>query len=125
MTTSQAFARSRLTPWKRKNTRALIDRASVCAKPQGPIYFRWRDWGPDRVNSEASGEVLEAHSPSRFVFQWSPMGSTPEKPTTIEFDWEMQTQETPPDATFADFAYWLLFDLSQGTYSQVGSGGAP
>ena len=62
--------------------------ASVSARPNGRIHFRWRDWGPDRLNTEASGSVLEAHSPSRFVFQWSPVKQQPERPTTIEFDLE-------------------------------------
>ncbi|NNE43605.1 MAG: SRPBCC domain-containing protein [Gemmatimonadetes bacterium] len=62
--------------------------ASVSAKPQGHIYFRWRDWGPDRLNSEARGEVLEAQNPSRLVFQWTPVSAEPDCATTIEFDLE-------------------------------------
>ena len=44
----------------------------IDARPGGSIWLRWRDWGPDRVNTEDSGPVLEAERPARFVSQWRP-----------------------------------------------------
>jgi len=49
----------------------------------GKIRFVWSDWGPERVNTEAGGPVLEYDEPKRFVFKW---WST--KPTKVEIDLE-------------------------------------
>lgn len=49
----------------------------------GHIKFVWKKWGPDKVDAEAGGPVLEYDPPKRFVFQW---WST--NPTTIEIDLE-------------------------------------
>src|SRR6059036_3162194 len=37
----------------------------------GKIYFRWADWGPEKnINIDATGRVLEAKRPERFVYEW-------------------------------------------------------
>jgi uncharacterized protein YndB with AHSA1/START domain len=62
--------------------------ATVDARPGGKIWFRWKDWGPDRLTVEDGGPVLEAQRPVRFVFQW---GSTP---TTVELDFKPHREGT-------------------------------
>lgn len=47
----------------------------------GKIRFVWREWGVDKVNTDAGGPILEARSPERFVFQW-----WDDRPTTVEID---------------------------------------
>lgn len=44
--------------------------ASLDPRPNGEIVYRWRDWGPDRVTTEARGTVHEAVPSRRFVFDW-------------------------------------------------------
>jgi uncharacterized protein YndB with AHSA1/START domain len=44
--------------------------ASLDPRPGGEIVYRWKDWGPDRVTTEARGTVHEAVPPHRFVFDW-------------------------------------------------------
>ncbi len=58
--------------------------ASVEARVGGEIVFRWKDWGPDHINDEDGGPVLEAVNPRRFVFQWHP--DLPEYATTVEIN---------------------------------------
>jgi uncharacterized protein YndB with AHSA1/START domain len=43
-------------------------------RPGGVCNFRWEDWGPDLVNAESPGQVLEIDPPSRFVFEWGRPG---------------------------------------------------
>ncbi len=59
----------------------------IDARPGGLIWLRWRDWGPDRVNAEDGGPVVEARRPERFVFQWHP--DNPAYFTTVEIDLEL------------------------------------
>lgn len=59
--------------------------ASVDARTGGEITYRWVDWGPDGVTTEAKGTVREADRPRRFVFEWD---SGDERWTTVEFDLE-------------------------------------
>jgi uncharacterized protein YndB with AHSA1/START domain len=66
--------------------------SSVDPRPGGEIRFRWVDWGPDRINGEDGGPVLESKRPERFVFQWFPDG--PPYPTTVEVDFERVPQGT-------------------------------
>lgn len=66
----------------------FTDGAQANVRPCGHIHFRWRDWGPDRVNTDAYCPVLEAQRPSRLVFQWSPVADAPDHATTIEMDLE-------------------------------------
>jgi uncharacterized protein YndB with AHSA1/START domain len=58
----------------------------VDARPNGSITFRWKNWGPDKYTTVATGPVLEAKRPERFVFQWN--SDTPDYVTTIEIDFE-------------------------------------
>lgn len=60
--------------------------ASVDARPGGKIFFRWKDWGPDRYTGENGGPVLEARRPARFVFQWKTDDHS--DVTTVEIDFE-------------------------------------
>lgn len=61
--------------------------AAIDAHQGGEIYFRWVDWGPDRISTEDRGVVLEARRPARFVFQWHPDG--PGYATTVTLDFEL------------------------------------
>jgi uncharacterized protein YndB with AHSA1/START domain len=54
----------------------------VDARPGGAMLFRFVDWGPDRINAEFQGRVIEARRPERFVFQWGT--EKPEAATTVE-----------------------------------------
>jgi uncharacterized protein YndB with AHSA1/START domain len=58
----------------------------VDPRPGGEIHFQWRNWGPDRINAEDNGQVLEARRPERFVFQWQP--DNPSYTTTVEIAFE-------------------------------------
>lgn len=60
--------------------------SEIDARPGGIIKFRWQDWGPDKVNLEAEGVVLEVKPGERFVFQWA--ADKPSYKTTIEMDFE-------------------------------------
>lgn len=44
--------------------------ATLEARAGGRIVYRWREWGPGRVTTEAHGTVHEAKPPHRFVFDW-------------------------------------------------------
>jgi uncharacterized protein YndB with AHSA1/START domain len=59
--------------------------AEVDAWSGGRIRYRWRDWGPERVTTEALGVVREADPPRRFVFEWD---SADERTTIVEMDFE-------------------------------------
>jgi glutathione S-transferase len=48
----------------------------VDARPGGPMLFRFVDWGPDKINDEFPGRVIEALRPERFVFQWGDRDAT-------------------------------------------------
>jgi uncharacterized protein YndB with AHSA1/START domain len=58
----------------------------VDARPGGTMTFRFVDWGPDKINAEFSGRVVEARRPERFVFQWGI--EKPEEATTVELTFE-------------------------------------
>lgn len=67
--------------------------ARVEARRGGEIFFRWQDWGVDRITVEENGRVLEALKPQRFVFQWYPAG--PDSfATTVEIDFQAGRDET-------------------------------
>ncbi len=59
--------------------------ATMEARRDGEIVFRWKDWGPDRVTMEAHGTVHEARRPTRFVFDWD---SGDAERTTVEIDFQ-------------------------------------
>ncbi len=65
--------------------------ATVDARPGGEIVYRWKDWGPHRVTTEARGKVHEARRPERFVFEWD---SGDERPTIVELDFERVPEGT-------------------------------
>jgi uncharacterized protein YndB with AHSA1/START domain len=44
--------------------------ARVDRRPRGYIFFKWVEWGVDKVNSEAKCPIIEVKKPERFVFQW-------------------------------------------------------
>jgi uncharacterized protein YndB with AHSA1/START domain len=54
-------------------------------RPGGGMVWRWRDWGPDRVTTEAVARILEVRRPERFSFAWD-SGDT--DPTTVEMTFE-------------------------------------
>jgi uncharacterized protein YndB with AHSA1/START domain len=55
--------------------------AEVDARPGGYVLLRWENFKVDRYTGESGGPILEAESPRRLVFQWTPGDST----TTIAF----------------------------------------
>jgi len=59
---------------------------SVDARPGGTMVFKFVEWGPDKINSQFPGRVLEARRPERFVFQWGI--EKPETTTTVELTFE-------------------------------------
>lgn len=59
--------------------------ATVDARPDGEMVWRWKDWGPERITDEARGTVHEARRPVRFVFDWD---SGDSNPTLVEIDFE-------------------------------------
>ncbi|MFW9923869.1 MAG: SRPBCC domain-containing protein [Candidatus Thorarchaeota archaeon] len=63
-----------LDSWFTKGTE--IDR-----KPGGKFIFRWINWGPEKVTTEANAVVVEINPPERFVFKW-----WEDHYTTIEMD---------------------------------------
>jgi glutathione S-transferase len=60
--------------------------ATIDARPGGAMLFRFVDWGPDNINAEFRGKVLEARRPEKFVFQWGI--EKPEQTTTVELLFE-------------------------------------
>ncbi|KPK94474.1 MAG: hypothetical protein AMJ88_03930 [Anaerolineae bacterium SM23_ 63] len=64
----------------------LTDGSRVDPRPGGELFFRWKDFGAERITDEAHCPILEAERGKRFVFQWKP--DTPHYYTTIEIDFE-------------------------------------
>lgn len=44
---------------------AFVDR-----RAGGKIIFKWKDWGPGKVTTEAKCPILAVKVPEKFVFQW-------------------------------------------------------
>jgi uncharacterized protein YndB with AHSA1/START domain len=59
-------------------------------KPGGVCDFKWKDWGPDLINLESPGKVLEIDPPRRFVFEWGRPGLR----TTAQLDLETRYDGT-------------------------------
>jgi uncharacterized protein YndB with AHSA1/START domain len=57
---------------------AVVDR-----RPGGKIIFKWVDWGPDKINTQAFGPIVEVVIPERFVFKW-----WEDHYTTVEIDFQ-------------------------------------
>jgi uncharacterized protein YndB with AHSA1/START domain len=56
----------------------------VDARPGGAMLFKFVDWGPDKINTEFPGKVIEARRPERFVYAWG----EPAEATTVELTFE-------------------------------------
>src|SRR2546428_10286532 len=56
----------------------------VDARPGGAMLFKFVDWGPDKINAEFAGRVVEARRPERFVYEWGESGEA----TTVELTFE-------------------------------------
>ncbi len=44
--------------------------AYVDRRPGGKSSFKWIDWGPDNVNTQAVCPIVEVKVPERFVYKW-------------------------------------------------------
>src|SRR6185369_8260163 len=64
----------------------------VDPSPGGEIMLRWRNWGPNHIDAEDFGVVVEAQEPRRFAFRWHPDG--PDYATTVEIDLEPSGEGT-------------------------------
>jgi len=53
----------------------------VDLRPGGKIIFKWVDWGPDKINSQAICPIVEVKIPEKFVFKW-----WEDHYTTVEID---------------------------------------
>lgn len=52
-------------------------------KPNGILYFRWKDWGPNFYTTEVKGKVIKCERPELFSFEWGT-----KLPSTVEFHLE-------------------------------------
>jgi uncharacterized protein YndB with AHSA1/START domain len=59
--------------------------AEIDARRGGRIVYRWKDWGPEHITTDAVGQVHDVDPPNRFVFDWD---SADEQPTTVEMHFE-------------------------------------
>ena len=59
-------------------------------EPGGVCNFRWKNWGPDLINLESPGRVVEIDHPRRFVFRWGRPGME----TTAQLDLEVRHEGT-------------------------------
>jgi uncharacterized protein YndB with AHSA1/START domain len=59
-------------------------------RPGGFCNFRWRNWGPDELNLESPGQVVEIDPPRRFVFEWG----NPGEKTLAQLDLETRSDGT-------------------------------
>lgn len=64
--------------------------ARIEARPGGAMIFKFVDWGPDKINAEFPGKVLEARRPERFVYEWGEPGEA----TTVELTFEAKDNGT-------------------------------
>jgi uncharacterized protein YndB with AHSA1/START domain len=44
------------------------------ARPGGVCNFRWKNWGPDRLDHESPGRVVAIDPPRSFAFEWGQPG---------------------------------------------------
>lgn len=44
-------------------------------RPGGVCNFKWENWGPELINLDSPGKVLEIDPPRRFVFEWGHPGA--------------------------------------------------
>jgi len=57
--------------------------SKIDLKASGFIKFKWVDWGPDKVTTEAIAPIIEVKVPERLVFKW-----WDDHYTTVEFTFE-------------------------------------
>ena len=50
--------------------------------PGGVCNFKWKNWGPELVDHESPGHVIEVKPPTRFTFEWG----RPGEETTAQLD---------------------------------------
>ncbi|UCC79995.1 MAG: SRPBCC domain-containing protein [Candidatus Zixiibacteriota bacterium] len=43
-------------------------------RPDGRMWFRWKDWGQDFYSAETECRVVKAERPNSFAFEWYPVG---------------------------------------------------
>lgn len=65
--------------------------SEVDLRPGGAVRLRWREWGPQKIDAQDGGPVLEAVAPERFVFRWH---EDAENPTQVTFDLEEHPEGT-------------------------------
>ena len=89
----------------------------VDARPRGAMLFKFVDWGPDKINAEFAGRVIEARRPERFVYQWGI--EKPETTTTVEL-----TFEERDGGTIVSVREYGFVDLSNALGNSAGWGEA-
>ncbi|NHJ49870.1 MAG: SRPBCC domain-containing protein [Asgard group archaeon] len=62
---------------------------TIDRKVGGTLVFRWKDWGVDKVTTEAVCPIIEVKVPERFVFKW-----WDDHQTTVEMDFEATKEGT-------------------------------
>lgn len=72
--------------------------AYVDRRPGGQILFKWVDWGPDKVNSEAKCPIIEVKAPELITFKW-----WEDHYTTVELNFEEIEEGTK--VTVKEFGY--------------------
>jgi len=55
-------------------------------RPGGEMWFRWKDWGPDKYTNNSKCKVRKTDRPTLFEFEWYPAGG--EITTVIRFQLE-------------------------------------
>jgi uncharacterized protein YndB with AHSA1/START domain len=75
---------------------------SVDARAGGAMKFKFVDWGPDKINVEFAGRVVEARRPERFVYQWGI--EKPETTTTVTLTFEEHDGGTIVEVRESGFA---------------------
>lgn len=68
----------------------LTTEASIGGSVGGAVHFRWKNYGPDLINVEDGGDVVEWDPPRVFAFRWQPGRST----TTVRFELASRGSET-------------------------------
>lgn len=89
----------------------------VDARPGGTMLFRFVEWGPDKINAQFAGRVLEARRPERFVYQWGI--EKPETTTTVEL-----TFEEMDDGTLVQVREYGFVELKSALGNSAGWGEA-
>ena len=67
-------------------------------RPNGILYFRWKDWGPDFYTTEVKGKVISCKKPEFFSFEWGT-----KIPSIVEFKLEAKWDGTL--VTLSEYGY--------------------